>query len=167
MVETAKGDVMKISTHTVLRLLGATVVLLAFAAVAAPTVAAKGVPDPWLQNLRARAKYAQMTDPWARNFLARQAHRGDVYANSGLSGARKGDGGRPIGAGAEITTGFASGSTYKGTGQGTASVEPARSNGFDWGAAGIGAVSAFAVALLVAGTAIALRKSGALAHTRL
>jgi hypothetical protein len=169
MVETAKGEVMKLSTHTILRLFAGTVVLLAVAAIAAPTAAAKGALDPWQQNLIARQKYAQMTDPWALNLLARQAHRNDAYTASGSSAAGKGDGGRPAGAGPpEITAGFAaSGSINTGAHQGTTPVEVGGPNGFDWSDAGIGAVSAFGIVLLIAGTAIVLRKSGALAHMHL
>jgi hypothetical protein len=169
MVETAKGEVMKVSSHTILRLFGATVVLLAVAVIAAPTAAARGALDPWQQNLNAREKYAQMTDPWALNLLARQAHRDDAYATSGTSAAGKAGGGRPAGAGApEITAGLAaSGSIHTSADQGTASVEVGGSNGFNWSDAGIGAVSAFGIVLLIAGTAIALRKSGALAHMHL
>jgi hypothetical protein len=82
MVETAKGEVMKLSTHTIRRLFGGTLVLLAVAAIVAPTVAARGALDPWQQNLNAREEYAQMTDPWALNLLARQTHRDGGYATA-------------------------------------------------------------------------------------
>jgi hypothetical protein len=71
---------MKLSTHTIRRLFGGTLVLLMVAAVVAPTVAASGAPDPWQQNLNAREEFAQMTDPWALNLLARQTHRDGGYA---------------------------------------------------------------------------------------
>jgi hypothetical protein len=156
MVKTAKGDVMN---HAIPRLVGGTVVLLAVAAIAVPTVGASGRLDPWQQNLYARHKYAQMTDPWARNLLARQAHRyHSPTVGQGVVGTA---GGRAIGAGAEITTGFASPGA-----PGTSAVEVG-SNGFDWGDAGIGAAGALGVVLLGAGTTIALRRSGALTHTHL
>lgn len=151
---------MKLSDHAILRLVGGTVLLLALAAIAAPTVAAGGRLDPWQQNLYARHKYAQMTDPWARNLLARQAHPYRSHATRG-QGVVDTAGGRAIGAGAEITTGFASPG-----GHGTSSVEVG-SNGFDWSDAGIGAAGALGVVLLVAGAAIALRRGGALANVHL
>jgi hypothetical protein len=166
MVETAKGEVMKLSTHTILRLFGGTVVLVAVAAFAAPTVAASGALDPWQQNLNAREKYMQMTDPWALNLLARQAHRDDPYATTGPSAVRRA-GGRPATA-PEITAGFAApGSIHTSASHGAAVVEVGGSTGFHWSDAGIGAASALGVVLLTAGTAIALRKSGAIAHMHL
>jgi membrane protease YdiL (CAAX protease family) len=50
------------------------VAVLAFAALAVPAAVAGGTLDSWQQNLKARAKYAQVTDPWALNLFARNSH---------------------------------------------------------------------------------------------
>jgi hypothetical protein len=46
-----------------------------------------GTPDPWQQNLNARARYAQVSDPWALNLFARQSHLDRAHLTAGSASA--------------------------------------------------------------------------------
>jgi hypothetical protein len=150
---------MNSSTDTGPRLVKAIVLAVLATAIAVPVAQAKGSTgksgplDPWAYGLvhRSTASTNGPLDPWAYGLVHRSQPSG-----------------RPPAVAAEITTGLAApGSLHPSPIPGKASVRGGEPGGFDWSDAGIGAGVAFGAVLLVAGTALGLRKRGALAHIHL